>query len=115
LFSGLLGAQPVEWKASLDSTKITVGDPLRLHLEAKQFTSEEAVIWPELQGKLGTLEVLEATEIDTLAHEGGVRYAQEIWITGFDSGLFFIPSLPLKVQGAGSASYTVVSDSLPVH
>ncbi len=110
-----LGAQPAQWILKADSTRIWVGDPLRLVWEARVYDDEEVVEWPRFEGEWGPLEKLYSAPVDTQIQNDGRIYSQQIWITGFDSGLFSVPGIPLQLQGPGREPYTVMPDSLAIH
>lgn len=115
-FPMVLWGQPAEWSLRADSTRIWVGDPLRLVWEARVFAEGEELVWPIWEEKdWAPLEPLRSGPLDTQQQKGVKIYSQEVWITGFDSGLYSVPSIPLKVQGEGIEPYWVAPDSLAVH
>lgn len=84
--------------ATLDSQRITVGSPatLRLRVEAPTGT---ALQWPALPDSFGKLEVLSKGKVDTARRGGTVVYSQAIQVTGFDSGMFAVPSISFTTAG----------------
>jgi hypothetical protein len=95
LFFSLFSAygQNSEFKATLDTASITLGQQVFLNLN---FTApkEANVIWPNLQDSLAShIQIVRKSAIDT-SPEGSLRkYHQKITITSFDSGAYTIPPI----------------------
>ncbi len=84
--------QQVRVSASLDSTRILIGDQIRLKLELEK-PQALSVIFSQVPDTLaGKIEVLQRSEIDTVLTENQrEKLTQTFLITCFDSGQYTIP------------------------
>lgn len=98
--------------ALTDARQITVGDQVRLFLQATHDTAAGRLQWTVVPDTFNTLEVVERGKIDTTMQGGVVTYKQRLLITGFDSGLFKIPAFGFVVIPPVDTPYFVSSDSL---
>ncbi len=105
-------AQP-EIKAQIDARQIVVGDQLRLFIEAKT-DNDEKLVWATIPDTFNSLEVVEKGKIDTTAQNGTIIYKQRLLITGWDSGMFVIPSFTFTSVPNGGNPYTISSDSFTI-
>lgn len=85
--------------AKLDSTKILIGDYLKVHLEIAT-PKGTSIIFPKINAQ--TFEEIETpfdwienSKIDTLLTQDLQIFKQTITITAFDSGHYIIPSIPI--------------------
>ena len=86
--------------ATLDSTRIVVGSATTLTLEVRM-PQGATVQWPALPDSLGDgLEILSRGGVDTLRESTEVLFRQRVRITGFDSGMFAVPSLSFQTTTA---------------
>lgn len=113
-FFSSIQAQEVQVVATADTAHITVGDPVKLKLEATVQGKGGMLSWPKIPKSFGSLEVLEEGVIDTVAQEGYAVYRQQIILTGFDSGAFYIPSFHFQQQQATGTVTEYSTDSLPL-
>ena len=97
--------------ARMDATRITVGDQARLFIEVQNNPSTGRVQWAAIPDSFNNLEIIERGKIDTLKQGGFVTYKQRLVITGFDSGLFKVPSFTFSIIPNSGAAYTVQTDS----
>jgi hypothetical protein len=105
-------APDVHVSARMDAREITVGDQVRLFLEAKNLPGSFALQWPAIPDTFNHLEVVERGKIDTIQQADAVIYKQRIILTGFDSGTFLVPSFPFNYNSTQGASAVLVkSDS----
>ena len=96
----------------LDGKQISVGDQARLFIEVRNNPSAGKVQWPVFTDTFNKLEIVEKGKIDTVKDGGFITYRQRLLITGFDSGLFKIPSFHFTITPAsGGAPYVLQSDS----
>lgn len=112
-------AQP-DISAKIDARQITIGDQVRYFIEAKPAKGER-LIWAALPDTFNNLEIVEKGKIDTLSTDGITTYKQRLLITGWDSGMFMIPSFqftsvpkqgePYKI---GTDSFAVIVQTIPV-
>lgn len=89
-------SQGISFKATLDSTKIIIGDQVKLTLTAK-YSKGYQVFFPDIRDTLtDKVEVVENLGIDTIKAENGyLVLRQKYLITSFDSGYYKIPSIKL--------------------
>lgn len=97
--------------ARMDARQIVVGDQVRLFIEVKNKPSLGKVTWTAIPDTFNSLEVVERGKIDTLAAGDAVTYKQRIVITGFDSGVFKVPSFVFPVTATNGDPYTIQTDS----
>lgn len=102
IFSMLLPAvvfsQMITLQAKLDSTKILIGDQIKLHLLLNK-SKDANITFPVLPDSLGGIEIVERLKPDTLSKDGNnVSLRQSFIITSFDSGLQVIPPIAFEFQ-----------------
>ncbi len=97
--------------ARMDATRITVGDQARLFIEVQNNPSKGRVQWAAIPDSFNNLEIIERGKIDTLNQGGIMTYKQRLVITGFDSGLFKVPSFVFSIIPNSGSAYTVQTDS----
>lgn len=106
------GDAKVEAKA--DATQIMVGDQVRLFIEAQHNSRESRLQWATIPDSFNKLEVVEKGKIDTIKQNDIITYRQRLLVTGFDSGMFVIPSFVFPVIPNNGTAYTIQTDSLPL-
>ena len=104
-------AQDASANARLDARQLTVGDQARLFIEVKNNPSTGRVQWATIPDTVNDLEIVEKGKIDTVKVGGLVTYRQRLLITGFDSGVFKVPSLVFSIIPNTGNAYTVQTDS----
>jgi len=97
--------------ARMDATRITVGDQARLFIEVQNNPSTGRVQWAAIPDSFNNLEIVERGKIDTLKQGALVTYKQRLVITGFDSGMYKVPSFTFSIIPNSGAAYTVQTDS----
>jgi hypothetical protein len=105
-----LSAQKLSTTTSVQ--EIQLGDPVKLFINLDQVASDAKVFWPKFQDQWNQLEIIEKSNIDTIKKDGFIQYKQQLTITGFDSGLFTIPSFPIFIQNPSGVVDTLYTDSL---
>lgn len=105
-------AQP-EISAKIDARQITIGDQVRLFIEAKP-DKNERLVWAPIPDTFNNLEVVEKGKIDTLQTDGITTYKQRLLITGWDSGMFTIPALEFTSVPKGNEPYKIATDSFSI-
>ncbi|WP_338410665.1 hypothetical protein [uncultured Flavobacterium sp.] len=83
--------------SSVDSTQIKIGSQLHLILKAK-VSLQDHVVFPERK-VMGQLEVLESYPIDTLKNNDKLELIKKYGLTQFDSGVYKIPSIAVRING----------------
>ena len=110
LLTRTLSAQqgtPVKIKISVDSTRIFIGQPLQLMVEA-YVSGNTPLTWPVIDS-LPHFEWLEKGPLDSVVKPEERYYRQHFVITSFDSGAWAIPRLPFL---SGNKRY--LSDSVRI-
>ncbi|MCF8450678.1 MAG: hypothetical protein K9G49_12480 [Taibaiella sp.] len=97
--------------ARVDARQIVVGDQVRLFLEVKNYPASGRLEWAAIPDTFNSLEIVERGKIDTQNSGGHVIYKQRLILTGFDSGLFKVPSFIFPVITTTGTTYTVQTDS----
>lgn len=105
-------AQP-EVTTKVDTRQLTVGDQLRYFIEAKP-AKNERLIWATIPDTFNNLEVVEKGKIDTLNNDGIISYKQRLLITGWDSGMYVIPSFEFTSSPKQGNPYKVATDSFTI-
>jgi hypothetical protein len=98
----------------LDPPQIMVGDRARLFLEVTNHPSKGTLYWSQIPDTFNSLEVIEKGKIDTITNGDVVTYKQRLLITGFDSGVFKIPSFYFALRSSAGDSFYIQSDSLNI-
>lgn len=84
-------------QASVDTTHITIGEPINLEIrvDAEQ---DEKIIFPELKDTISYhIEILK-NEIDTVKNKGKLTLVQRLQISSYDAGEFLVRSLPIVID-----------------
>jgi hypothetical protein len=104
-------AQNASVKARVDAAKITVGDQVKLFIEATHNAKQSRLEWAVIPDTFNSLEVVEKGKIDTTQQGDIITYKQRLLITGFDSGSFKIPAFTFPVIPGSGTPYTLATDS----
>ncbi len=86
-------------RALVDSPQAFIGSPVTLRLQAGNMPAGSTVTFPQFGDKIGELEVVAQSGIDTLKSGGSLILEQKITLMGFDSGLFTVPEQPFTIAG----------------
>jgi len=90
-----------EAEAKLDTTDITIGDQIKLHLSFSGPKDVE-IAWPQITDTIvSDVEVIDRTGIDTIPGDNRNLYTQNLTITSFDSGYYAIPPFRFKYRVKG--------------
>jgi hypothetical protein len=100
--AGWIQGQQIKARATLDSTRILIGDQVQLRLELQR-PANIPVLFPQMPDSLaGKIEVLKRSPIDTTKLDNqNLKLEQEFLITCFDSGYYRIPPFRFDIQSAG--------------
>jgi hypothetical protein len=102
LLAGGVKAQQIKATASLDSSKILIGDQVKLFLEVDHPKNVE-VQFPEVPDSIADLiEVLNRSVIDTVEEKEIIKQVKAYTITCFDSGSYRIPPYWFKFDVNGT-------------
>ena len=97
--------------ARLDAAQIMIGDQARLFIQVQHDPSVSRLEWAAIPDTFNNLEVVERGKIDTVKQGNMVSYRQRLIITGFDSGIFMVPSFSFAVIPNSGTPYTAATDS----
>ncbi len=97
--------------ARMDARQITIGDQVRLFIEVRNNPLLGRVEWAGIPDTFNHLEVVEKGKIDTVKSGGHTTFRQRLIITGFDSGVFKVPSFVFPIVTNSGTPYTVQTDS----
>ncbi len=90
-----IGAQ-TSFSVEADTNRILIGEQIRLELKGS-FPEDAVINWPFLADSLAGFEILKKGSLHEKLLAGQKTITQEIWVTSFDTGYAFIPSLNLQV------------------
>ena len=91
-FSSVL-AQNIQVKSSVDSKKITIGDWIKLEIEAKH-SKEINLIWPKLEDVIGKFEVVKRDSVPRIKSSNDEQIESlSATISIYDSGYYQIPPI----------------------
>lgn len=90
-----LGAQ-TSFSVEADTNRIMIGEQIRLELKGR-FPEEAKINWPFMADSLAGFEIVKKGSLEEEMSSGQKTLSQEIWVTSFDTGYSFIPSLNLQV------------------
>lgn len=111
LFAVTASAQDATVKARVDATQVTVGDQVKLFIEASHNAKQSRLQWAAIADTFNSLEVVEKGKIDTLKNGDLVTYKQRLLVSGYDSGMFKIPAFQFAVMPVTGTPYTIQTDS----
>jgi hypothetical protein len=96
---GVASGQRIKATAILDSTKILIGDQVKLRLELEN-PDGARVAFPQIPDSLaGKIEVIKKSAIDTTRiKDKSLKLVQELLITCFDSGVYRIPPFRFDIN-----------------
>jgi hypothetical protein len=105
LFSSALVAQEVKVNAVLDSSKIRIGEQVKIDLYLNYNASQKdlKIEWPKIGDTLtGKVEVISASVIDTTIPDKNtpniIQHHQQIYVSAYDSGYFAIPGFKFTLN-----------------
>lgn len=110
LSSGI-SAQDASVSSRIDANKITVGDQVKLFIEASHNAKQSKLQWAAIPDTFNSLEIVEKGKIDTVQQGDKITYKQRLLVTGFDSGSFKIPAFQFPVMPTNGTPYTIQTDS----
>ena len=104
LFEGIfrVQAQQTTYSLTLDTNYIMIGDQIHLTLKVKTNPGIK-VLFPPLKDTVARgVEIISGPVRDSVRERDGQILIQERYVvTAFDSGMYVIPSMPIKVEGTG--------------
>jgi len=91
---------PVTVHASVDRSRITIGDPIRYTVEVSAAADTEVII-PVLSGRLGDFSISDFGELPTRKENGRVTVARWYTLTTFETGDHLIPAPQVQYRTPG--------------
>ncbi len=97
-------AQQIKIESSIDTSQMLIGDQVAVELRA-EIADSINLRFPFFKDTIVTgVEVISASEIDTLSHEGGMlNLRQRITVTAFDTGAYMLPAGPFITSRGDTA------------
>lgn len=109
----IFAQQEARVHAKLDAVSITVGDQIKLFIEA-QHPNNTTLQWATIPDTFNHLEIVSRDKIDTLVKGATTIYKQRLLLTGFDSGLFKVPPFQFTVISPSTGATLLTTDSFLV-
>jgi len=103
-------------KAELSKDSIVVGEQVKLRLECS-FPKGASVMWPAFSDTLAeNVEIVSRSAFDTVINASGKSFVlgQNIFITSFDSGAYFIPPIQFSYYLNNDTSTAEYFETLPL-
>lgn len=101
LCTGKLNAQSVTVEAKIDSLQILIGEQARVQLQVAMDAKQRAVFPVYTDTLTKGVEIVETVKQDTqfLNDRQRLLITQEYLVTSFDSALYYLPPMPVMVDG----------------
>ncbi|MFH0866896.1 MAG: hypothetical protein V1904_11925 [Bacteroidota bacterium] len=98
-------AQSIKVSARIDSSKIQIGDYVKMDIKAS-YTHTSTVVWPDLKEDLSDhIAIINKSVIDTVSGTDTISLSRTYTLTSYDSGSFFIPALKFKYNNKGDTAF----------
>ena len=111
LYPGNIKAQESRAKASMDTSRILIGDQVNIFLELNQ-GRKESYNFPVYRDTLvKNVEIISVSPVDTLEIEDRLKLRQHLIVTSFDTGFYIIPSFRFYDRENNDS---LVSNALPL-
>ena len=112
ILSPILTLGQISVTATLDSSRVLIGDQVVLHFVASHAPGIQ-VRFPNLSDvDLGGLEVINSGTVDTIKSSPEIIAQQDITLAAFDSGYYAIPGLPFSYSNNGNNWQAILSNPL---
>jgi Tfp pilus assembly protein PilN len=109
-------AQGVRVKASVDTSKIVIGDAIQLTLNAEYDPTKFQVQLPSIPDTFNHFETIEKARIDTSEGRELRTISKKMFVSNYDSGVWMIPKFGFEVKPLqGSSPFTLFSDSISIY
>jgi hypothetical protein len=98
-------SQSIKVSTSIDSSKIQVGDYVKMYVKAS-YTPKSTVVWPELKEELSDhIAIINKSNIDTISGTDTISLNRTYTLTSYDSGSFYIPAITFKYKNTGDTAF----------
>ena len=96
-----VGAQSVTVEAKIDSLQILIGEQAKIQLQVAMDAKQRAVFPAYTDTLVRGVEIIETAKPDTqfLNDRQRMMITQEYTVTSFDSALYYLPPMPVTVDG----------------
>ena len=96
-----VGAQSVTVEAKIDSLQILIGEQAKIQLQVAMDAKQRAVFPAYTDTLVRGVEIIETAKPDTqfLNDRQCMMITQEYTVTSFDSALYYLPPMPVTVDG----------------
>lgn len=110
-----LSAQDVNSIVEVDTNDILIGDHINLSIFLKA-GKEDEISWPNYIDTITEgIDIIDKSDLDTTFESDGNIYSQQMTLTIFDSGYYFIPPIRFYYKRPGDTNrYFVESDPIPI-
>lgn len=101
MFTGRVIAQSVTVEAKIDSLQILIGEQAKVQLQVALDAKQRAVFPAYVDTLVRGVEIIETVKPDTqfLNDRQRMLITQEYIVTSFDSALYYLPPMPVTVDG----------------
>ena len=114
-YSGNIFAQAPQITATVDTSKILIGEQIRLDLKASYPKSFE-LSWPVFGERTGNFDIAEKLPLERKVDEERIEEFQQLLITSFDTGWFVIEPFPFIYRNISSEQIdTIQTDPILIY
>ncbi len=109
-------AQTPVIKTSVDKNEILIGQQIKYRVEISFPINKYHLQWFDIPEEMNHFAVVAKDKADSATNQDINTFGQTIILTSFDSGLQFIPAMPLRINGInGEDAFTMFTDSIPIN
>ena len=120
IFGSWLGhsalAQTPVIKTSVDKNEILIGQQIKYRVEISFPINKYRLQWFDLPQEMNHFAIVAKDKVDSATNQDINTFGQTIILTSFDSGMQFIPAMPLRINALnGDDAFTMFTDSIPIN
>ena len=109
-------AQKPVIKTSVDKNEILIGQQIKYRVEISFPINKYHLQWFDVPQEMNHFTIVAKDKADSATNQDINTFGQTIILTSFDSGLQFIPSMPLRINAInGEDAFTMFTDSIPIN
>ncbi len=109
-------AQTPVIKTSVDKNEILIGQQIKYRVEISFPINSYRLQWFDVPEEMNHFAVVAKDKADSATNQDINTFGQTIILTSFDSGMQFIPAMPLQITGInGEKAFTMFTDSIPIN
>ena len=109
-----LNALEYDVNAKTDTNNVLIGDQLHYIITVHSKVRSK-IIFPSLKDSIGSIEILRTFKTDTVGNDSNLILRKRYLITGFDTGKFFVPSLPVVSVMSNGRVDTLFTNPVAIH